>query len=159
MENLLGHFHLVLNHLPIILLPLAATILAWGLSTNVQPYIRLALFLGLFAGLSAVPAFLTGEPAEEVVEEIQGVQEQAIDAHEEAAALALGASGVVSLLCLILLLGKKDSPAFRGQLHLAIGSMLIASMLLAWTGYQGGKIRHTEFNASSPGVAQNNEDD
>lgn len=149
MENLFGHLHLVLNHLPIILLPLATFVLVLGLSSNTQPYVRLALFLGLFASLSAVPAFLTGEPTEEVVEEIQSVNEQAIENHEDAAAVALWASGFVSLICLIMLLGKKDSPAFRRQLHLVVACMLIASILLAWTGYQGGKIRHTEFHGGS----------
>jgi hypothetical protein len=145
MDNILGHLHLVLNHLPIIIMPLAALILFIGTKTHTKAYITLGLYLGLAAGVCAIPAYLTGEPAEEVVEEVAGVVESSIEAHEDAATMALILGILVSIISAVLLLAKKDNAAFTTSHSVALASMLISSALLGWTGYEGGKIRHSEF--------------
>lgn len=68
-----AHFHLMLNHFPIIGMTFASPLLllAWG--TKSEDLIRVGLGLVSLTGLLAVATFLTGEPAEEVVENLPGV--------------------------------------------------------------------------------------
>lgn len=84
-----AHFHLMLNHFPIIGMTFASPLLllAWG--TKSEDLIRVGLGLVSLTGLLAVATFLTGEPAEEVVENLPGVAKRLITIHEEAAEKSL----------------------------------------------------------------------
>lgn len=80
-----AHFHLVLNHLPIVFPMVGLVILVGGLIVRSEIVKRVAYTIFIMGSLSAVAAMLTGEGAEEIVEKIQGVSEQFIKAHEEVA--------------------------------------------------------------------------
>jgi uncharacterized membrane protein len=111
----------------------------------------------ILSALGAVVAYLTGEGAEETVENIQGVAENAIEAHEEFAMFALISlicTGIASILGVILTL-KKSS--FANKISMVILFLaLVGFGLVARTGYLGGKIRHTEvgitLQRSNPSV-------
>jgi uncharacterized membrane protein len=103
----------------------------------------------ILSALGAVVAYLTGEGAEETVENIQGVAENAIEAHEEFAMFALISlicTGIASILGVILTL-KKSS--FANKISMVILFLaLVGFGLVARTGYLGGKIRHTEVGTT-----------
>jgi uncharacterized membrane protein len=105
----------------------------------------------ILSALGAVVAYLTGEGAEETVENIQGVAENAIEAHEEFAMFALISlicTGIASVLGVILTL-KKSS--FANKISMVILFLaLVGFGLVARTGYLGGKIRHTEVGTGTP---------
>jgi uncharacterized membrane protein len=105
----------------------------------------------ILSALGAVVAYLTGEGAEETVENIQGVAENAIEAHEEFAMFALISliyTGIASILGVILTL-KKSS--FANKISIVILFLaLVGFGLVARTGYLGGKIRHTEVGTGTP---------
>ena len=116
---------------------------------------RVALGIFVFTALAAVPTYLTGEPAEEVVEHLSGIGKALIQGHEEAALFALiGASvtGLVSLVGLFLSRRAEKLPPWVVIAPLAFA--LVTSGLLGWTATLGGRIRHTEirqeFTPSSP---------
>jgi hypothetical protein len=80
-----AHYHLVVNHLPIITPLLGALILLGGIILKNNTVRKTALLVFIFGSFTAFLAMYTGEGAEEVVEKIQGVSEDLIKNHEELA--------------------------------------------------------------------------
>lgn len=145
-----AHVHLVLNHFPIVGTALAALLLGIALASRTflaketARGITLAgTILLAVSGASAAAAYLTGEPAEEQVEDMPGVDEPAIEEHEERAEVAtvfavlLGVGAVAASI----VGGRRE-----GSLTVAVpfGAALLSSGLMAWTGAAGGKIHHPE---------------
>lgn len=147
-----AHLHLILAHIPIVLVPAGAAILLVGVLRRSPATSRVALSVLVAATLFAIPAFLLGEGAEEVVEHLPGISKDIIEEHEEAAEVAFWltvATGVTSLLSLV-----------AAQLQLtwsrraSLGTLLLAMAASAFLGYaafQGGKIRHPEAYAAAQG--------
>jgi hypothetical protein len=84
-----AQLHLMLNHLPVMGTLFSLLLLAWSLIRRSAEIQKLALGVALLAGLSSVPAYLTGEPAEEVIEHMAGVDEAYIEEHESMGKFAL----------------------------------------------------------------------
>ncbi|HAT80542.1 MAG TPA: hypothetical protein DCS17_03820, partial [Flavobacterium sp.] len=80
-----AHFHLVVNHLPIIFPLVGVIILVTGLFSKSEAVKRTAFMIFIFGGIAAIVAMSSGEGAEEVVENISGVSENLIKNHEETA--------------------------------------------------------------------------
>jgi len=129
-----AHLHLVLNHTPLLGLLFGAAMLAHGLWREYEDVQKASLGLLAVAGLLAIAVYLTGEPAEEVVEGMAGVSHDALEAHEEWGWYALVggiATGVLALgallysflrerlvrwtavLTLVVALGRRGSSATR----------------------------------------------
>lgn len=68
-----GHLHLLLNHVPVIgtLLGLLLLLVAFGRKSEELKKVTLGLFV--LIALVTVPVYLTGEPAEEMIENIPGI--------------------------------------------------------------------------------------
>ena len=62
------HWHLLLNHVPVIGTILGVLLLAWGTIRKSEELKQASLSIFIGAAVIAIPAFLTGEPAEEVAE-------------------------------------------------------------------------------------------
>ena len=136
--------HLALNNFPPILDFAALLVLAAGLFWRSRAVVRAALALLVLASLIAIPVFLTGEPAEDLVRDMEGVTSRAIHPHEEAAEWAvwlLGAQGVLAL-AMLLISRTRDFPRWT----LAAIALLAALATLAVfrTAYLGGHIHHPE---------------
>ena len=143
------HIHLMITHLPIVGSVLGAIVLAYGLwKTSIHTQIS-AYILFIISSIGSVVSYLTGEAAEDKVENIGGISENLVEQHEEFALIALIALvvlGIMSLIALVLTLKKYSSIRIVGLITLLIS--LISFGLIAWTGYLGGRIRHTEINTS-----------
>ena len=155
------HLHLLITHLPIIGSILGAIVLAYGLWTKTYQTKIAAYILLIISSAGAVIAYLTGEDAEETVENIQGIQDTIVEQHEDfalIALIALIALGVSSIIGLIL--AYKRSSISRGFAWLTFFIAIISFGLVARTGYLGGQIRHTEINSSVtiPEIQRNDED-
>ena len=145
------HLHLVITHLPIFGSIIGACILGYGLWTKSTQTQMAAYLLFVGSALGAGLAYYTGEGAEEVVENIQGVTESIIKEHEEFALYALISLivlGVLSLLTLIITYKKSSLAKTAAYTTLLVS--LVSFALVAQTGYLGGKIRHTELNGIAP---------
>jgi uncharacterized membrane protein len=104
----------------------------------------------IISSLGAGIAYLTGEPAEESVEHLQGVSENMIHEHEEFALFALIGLIITGVLALIgLYMTIKRSARTRTIAQITLLVSLVSFGLVAWTGYLGGQIRHTEINAAA----------
>ncbi len=144
------HIHLLITHLPIFGSILGGLVLAHGLWTKSNQTNIAAYNLFIISAIGAIIAYLTGEAAEETVENIQGVVEDTIKTHEEFALFALISLiilGVASILGLFLTI--KKSPLTRTTAFLILFISLITFGLVARTGYLGGQIRHTEINSTN----------
>jgi hypothetical protein len=149
--------HLMMNHLPVIALPIFLGVLSWGRLKKQDAVIHVGLCGIILAALTVLPVYFTGEPAEEVIEHMAGVSETFIEPHEEAAEVALITTliaGAAALLCLL-------ASRFRINRNLALNAVsvvaLFAIMLLGWTAHLGGQIRHPEIRTTSQLPAEGTE--
>lgn len=149
-----AHLHLILNHFPIIGTMIGTGIMAYGYFTQSEATKKAALWTWVAMALVAIPVFLTGEPAEESVEGLAGISEAIIEQHEEAAALAIWVMEALGLLSLATLLfghGKKT------MISIAFALSLVTFGTMAYTGYLGGQIRHTEIRSGATASGANAE--
>jgi uncharacterized membrane protein len=141
-----AHYHLVVNHLPIITPFLGAMILLGGIILKNNIVKKTALIVFIFGSATAFLAMYTGEGAEEVVEKIQGVSENLIKNHEEFAekfALANYFLGLVSLIGLWV--GWKKETFFNSISALVLVISFVVLFLAKQTGTSGGEIMHPEI--------------
>ena len=88
----------------------------------------------------AIPIFLTGEPAEETVEHLQGISESIIHDHEEAGEQAIWFMEIAGLFSVLSLFFQyKKSVITNNIFILTFVLTLISFALMARTGYLGGK--------------------
>ena len=141
-----AYVHLLLNHIPILGTAFGVLFLVYALVRNRTELKRIAQGIFVLAALAAVPVYLTGEPAEEVVEHQPGVFEDAIEQHEGAALYALigvEALGLLSLVGLFASRGDRDLPGGLMGVTLLLAVGVVG--LMVWTAYLGGKISHPEL--------------
>jgi uncharacterized membrane protein len=140
------HIHILITHLPIFGSILGAFVLAYGLYSKSSDTKVTAYFLFIISAIGAGIAYLTGEAAEEAVENIPGVIETTINAHEEFAMFALISLIILGIASIIgLFMTLKKTPLARTIAFVILFLSLISFGLVARTGYLGGQIRHTEI--------------
>ena len=83
------HLHLMITHLPVFGSILGALVLGYGLWSKSNQTKIAAYLLFILSAIGAGIAYLTGEGAEEAVEELQGVSENLMGLHEDSAMYAL----------------------------------------------------------------------
>lgn len=146
----LTHLHLLITHLPIYGSILGGIVLAYGLWTKSTNTIVAAYILFIISALGAAIAYSTGEAAEETIEGVQKLARGKIDPHEDFAIYALWGLiilGVASILGILFIWKKWTGTKSLGFMVLIIA--IISFSLVAYTGYLGGKIRHTEVSDSN----------
>ena len=105
----------------------------------------------LAAALLAIPAYLTGEPAENVVQNYPDVSSLLIKDHEKFALLSLlilEVAGVISAVLLVSSARGTTVARSRWPWHLLVAVVLVSSAAMGWTAHLGGLIRHEEIRAS-----------
>ena len=153
------HIHLLITHLPIFGSILGGLVLAHGIGVKSHQTIIAAYYVIIVSSVGAVVAYLTGEGAEEAVEDIQGVAKNMIGQHEDFALFALVAliiAGLISLLGFYLIIKKSSMANTVAVLTLFV--TIISFGLVARTGYLGGQIRHTEISSGSSVQNKNDTD-
>jgi uncharacterized membrane protein len=141
-----AHLHLALNHLPVIGFLFGLGVLFIGRLIRSDTTVRVALWLFVASGLFAIPAYLTGEPAEDIVERLSGISKALIERHEEAASVSLaGALAAGVMAGVVLFLG-------RGARAVGLVPFIIVSIVamaaagsMALTSKLGGEIHHPEI--------------
>mgnify|MGYP001476116036 CR=1 FL=1 len=104
-----AQIHLALNHVPLFLSLMGGLILILGMIRKNESFINLSLFLIIAAALFTAPVFLTGEGTEEIVEGIPGIQEPAIENHEDMAKISLIIIVIKVISALIVLFFRKNN--------------------------------------------------
>lgn len=145
-----AQIHLALNHLPIGLVLVGVPLLVAALWRKSSELRSAALILLVLAAVVSIPAFLSGEPAEEVIEHMPGVSGRLIHEHEEAGEFALILSGILGLGALVTLVLQKKRQLHTG-VFAAIAAMGLVSLLaFVRTAHLGGVVRHPEISQAVP---------
>lgn len=136
----------MITHLPIFGSILGALVLGYGIFKKSDATVLASYYLFVISSIGAAVAYLTGEEAEESVENIQGVSENIIEQHSDFANyafIALIVLGVISLIGIYVTLTKYVFARTVSVMTLFLA--LFSFALVARTGYLGGQIRHTEI--------------
>jgi len=153
----IAYLHVVINHLPIMGVPIALGLLLLGLWARDDAIKRAALLSFVVLGLLTIPVFLTGKVGEDFIERVPGLSGEAIDAHEDMATLAFAGTELLAALALFLflrhgglaMLGRRASPPDMPVPAMASAVVVVAALaagaMLGYAGRLGGKISHTEF--------------
>ena len=154
-----AHWHLVVNHLPIIFPIVGVIVMITGLISKSEAVKRTAFMIFIFGALASLIAMNTGEGAEELVENINGITENDIESHEEAAELFAMLSYILGGISLLGLWASFKQKTFSSLI--SIGTLVFAFVLLFFakqTGTTGGEIRHTEIRSGNniPATENNN---
>ncbi|MGS2740211.1 hypothetical protein [Sinomicrobium sp. M5D2P17] len=151
------HIHLLITHLAIYGCVLGAIVLLYALWSKSDHTKIAAYILFIISSVGAAIAYVTGESAEETVENIPGIDLNLIDRHEDFASIALIALivlGIVSVAGIFVTLKVQSFKRTTALIVLFIS--LIDFGIIVRTGYLGGQIRHSEIRDQSP-VNETNE--
>ena len=143
-----AHWHLALNHLPIIIPIVGLLIMIGGILFKSEIIKRTAYCIFILGAITAIVAMSTGEGAEEVVEGIQGIDERFIEEHEETAEVFATLLYILGGLSVIGLWANWKKKSFSKTISfVTIAFTLIVFFYAKQTGTTGGEIRHTEIRA------------
>lgn len=141
-----AHFHLLVNHFPIIVPIIGLLVLLFGLYFKSEAVKRTAYLLFVLGSIFSILAMASGEEAEEIVEERVEVSETYIESHEEAAetfAILSYLLGVFSLFGLWASIKQKSFANIVSIVTIIVA--LVALFFAQKTGTTGGEIRHSEI--------------
>ena len=141
-----AHWHLVVNHFPIIGTIFGLGILIVGFIMKSKSVKNTAYILFVIAAAFGFASMYTGEGAEEIVEDMPNIGHEIIHEHEELAeklAILLYALAIISLGSLYTAIKKHKLAKLLSfvTLILAIAAVAVATRV----GTSGGEIRHTEI--------------
>ena len=143
-----AHVHLIINHIPVIGIGLLILLFIVAMVRKNKGLITVALAFIILISLATIPVYLTGEPAEEVVEDMPGISEELIEEHEEQAEIAFILVEVAGGLALITLIARRYSDKLGQRLGiLTLLVLIVSGGLLGWTANLGGKIHHEEIRS------------
>ena len=141
-----AHLHLLVNHVPVIGALVSLFALAVALFWKSADFQKSALIMALIFGVTAIPAYFSGEAAEELIEDQKNVNHELVENHEEAAKLATIAaivSGLVAGGALILKNARGAGMAAATVLF------LVTVILMARAANSGGQIMHPEIRGDT----------
>ena len=143
-----AHVHLIINHKPVIGIGLLILLFIVAMVRKNKGLITVALAFIILISLATIPVYLTGEPAEEVVEDMPGISEELIEEHEEQAEIAFILVEVAGGLALITSIARRYSDKLGQRLViLTLLVLIVSGGLLGWTANLGGKIHHEEIRS------------
>jgi len=149
-----AQLHLLVNHLPVVGFMGVIAALAVAMFIRSLDVRRFVLATTVVVGLSALAPFWTGEPAEETIEHLPGVDKALIEEHEEAAEFATVLAVVTAVAAAgALLLQRKKVESLRKTLPAVFALSLITGAAMAKTAHEGGKIRHPEIRDIAAGAS------
>jgi len=153
-----AHLHLLLNHLPILGTLFGLLILTGGFLLKNDAVKRTAMGIFVLSAIFVIPAYLTGEGAEEVVESLPGVTENLIETHEEMANIFLWVVGALGLLSLATFYADFKSKKTASMLYTLTFAAAIGTMIFAQrVGTSGGEIRHSEIRSDAAAAGIENQ--
>ena len=144
------HWHLLLNHIPILGTALFAPfVLAWGMARRSRDVIHTGFVLAAVLAVLTIPVYLSGEPAEEQVESASWYNAPRAEVHEERAEAALIVELVTGGLAILgLWLSRGGRPVRPATSWAVLFSLIVAAVLFGFTAAAGGQIRHDEIRSS-----------
>jgi hypothetical protein len=146
-----AHLHLLLNHIPVLgTMLFAPLLLLWGLVRHSRDVTQIGLLLTVLLAVTAIPIYLTGEPAEEQLESQPWFDKQRVEAHEERAEAGLIAVLVTGAMAIGgLWLARGGRPQRQGISAVVLVGLVVSAVLFALAALDGGQIRHDEIRPTA----------
>lgn len=141
-----AHWHLLVNHLPIIGGLFATLILLWGILRRNIPIVNLSLVLFVACSVFSIIASQTGENAEHYLKDLKAIDETYLEPHEAAAEIANYGMLAVGALALITLIFKRIRNVSFMPYLILIASIVVFG-LMARAGMLGAEIMHKEIRS------------
>jgi hypothetical protein len=145
------HLHLVLTHFPPVLSLecVAAAAAALVVRSRRRELVRIALIL-MIATCAMMPAiYFAGVRTADAIGKVEGIQQEAIAPHQQAAFIALCISIAMIVIATALLIAERRQPGLSFSLRVAV--LLLTAGLAAtigWTAARGGAIHHPEVSTA-----------
>jgi len=144
--------------MPLLLSLLGGILLIIGMIKKNASFKSLSLYLLVAAALFTAPVYLTGEGTEEMVEHLTGVNESAIEKHEDMAKITMVIIAITGAISLIGLFLQKNIRFSKLILGITLVLSFASFGTMAQTAHLGGLIRHSELqNGSVSENDKNNE--
>lgn len=141
-----AHIHLLFNHLPIIVPILGVLIMLAGILLKSAVIRRTAFAVFFLGALMTIPAYVSGEGAEEIVERYPGVNHRLVHHHADLASTFAWMSYLLGVLSLVGLWANWKDKSFANIL--TVVTILYAGVVIYFAqqaGTSGGEIRHPEI--------------
>ena len=141
-----AHYHLLVNHLPIIIPIIGFLVMLGGVIFKSNDIKKTAFLIFILGAICTFPAAATGEGAEEIVEKSPGISEQIIHTHKEAAGTFIILSYILGVLSIVGFWATWKQKSYASILTYGVLVYALAVLFFASrTGTTGGEIRHTEI--------------
>lgn len=144
------HIHLLAVHLPVVLCPLVAVLLAIGLWKRNDALQKQGYAILIACAIAGTAAFYSGPSAFELLQEQLTEERELVEDHAAIARAAFIATLVAAALAIQALLQfAQEEPPAR-WLRVAIFVLVfLTCFLMAWSAHLGGQIRHPEIRDST----------
>jgi uncharacterized membrane protein len=140
-----AQLHLALNHFPILGLVFSGMILLSGLISDSRIVRRVGLVVLIFSGIMAIPAYFSGESAEEALHGLAGVSKDLIEEHESSAKnFVLLSLSLVVVAATSLWFELQDRSKKIFTMLVLLGTVMVFAVGV-WVGHRGGMISHPEI--------------
>lgn len=137
--------HLALTHVPVILSLAGLVMLTVSFLSRNPRLMKTSYWVIVVAGIIVIPVLLSGDGAEEAVENLPNVSENLIDQHSNVAHLAMVSIVGAGLFSIIALFSHKW-PSSAWMIKTVVLSLAITSgVLMTAAAHLGGQIRHSEI--------------
>ena len=148
----IAHVHLLLNHIPVLGAVVGLGLFLLSLVRRNDDLKRASLEVWFLVSLLTIPAYLSGNAAEQAIVERPDVAAALITRHEDAAVFAFILMQITGVLAWLGLWQYRRNSATR-PLRWTLSAVLIVSVLtvtaMARTATLGGEIRHPEIIAAA----------
>lgn len=145
-----AHYHLIVNHLPLLGLLIGLFVLLTGFLLKNRDVRLTGLGILIFGSLTSPLAFYTGEGAEDIVENLSGISELLIHEHEEFAEVFLNLMLVLGGFSLIAFITEIKNLKYSKPLMIFCLLLAMAGGVLGgFVGTSGGDIRHSEIKSTA----------
>jgi uncharacterized membrane protein len=143
-----AHWHLVLNHLPIIIPAIGLLITISGFLFKSEIRKSAAYCIYILGGITAIGALSIEEGAVEPIEGLNGIDERLIEVREETAEMFSLLLYILGGLSLIGVWANFKNKSFSKLFSFVIIAFTLIVLIYAkQTGTTGGEIRYTEIRA------------
>jgi uncharacterized membrane protein len=142
----LAHLHLLLNHVPIIGWIAGISVLALGLVRKSDEVTRVGLAILFAVALIALPAYMTGYPAQTALDGRPDVLAERIERHQAAALLALTIMEIAGVVAWFGLWHRRRHARPKPWVMPSVLVLAVISAgLMSWAASIGGEIAHPEI--------------
>ncbi|MBX7042224.1 MAG: hypothetical protein K1X85_04905 [Ignavibacteria bacterium] len=146
-----AHFHLIINHFPVIGTIITMFLLFIGILKKSDDVKKAAMLVLILTAVVTIPVYVSGDGAQEMIEgNYDDVDEQYIDQHEDFALYSFIAMDIVGALAILsMFLYRKPKEISNSFAVLMFALVLAVNGMMAYTANLGGKIHHPEIRSDA----------